>query len=58
MCIRDRAFAGRNGEHARTVHIPVDGMGHEWPAGLWAQSRGIDVTEIILDFFGITWTDN
>ena len=52
------AFAGRNGEHARTVHIPVEGMGHEWPAGIWARSRGIDVTEIILDFFGISWTEN
>ncbi|MDK8796622.1 PHB depolymerase family esterase [Corynebacterium sp. MSK044] len=52
------AFAERNGDQARTAHIPVEGMGHEWPAGIWARSRGIDVTEIILDFFGITWAEH
>lgn len=49
------AFAQRNGDAARTVHIPVEGMGHEWPAGIWAPSRGIDVTETILDFFSVSW---
>lgn len=47
------AFRRRNGDRARTVHIPVEGMNHEWPAGVWARSRGIDVTEDILDFFGV-----
>lgn len=47
------AFGRRNGGNARTVHIPVQGMSHEWPAGPWAQGRGIDVTEEILGFFGI-----
>lgn len=47
------AFRRRNGGNARAVHIPVEGMNHEWPAGVWARNRGIDVTEKILDFFGI-----
>lgn len=47
------AFERRNGDAARTVHIAVDGMSHEWPAGIWARGRGIDVTETILEFFGI-----
>lgn len=47
------AFRRRNGAHARAEHIPVEGMSHEWPAGVWAQNRGIDVTETILGFFGI-----
>lgn len=47
------AFRKRNGDRARTVHIPVEGMNHEWPAGVWARSRGIDVTEEILGFFGV-----
>lgn len=47
------AFHKRNGEQATTEHIAVQGMSHEWPAGVWAQSRGIDVTEKILEFFGI-----
>ncbi|WP_087117890.1 alpha/beta hydrolase family esterase [Corynebacterium urinipleomorphum] len=47
------AFGQRNGGKARAVHIPVEGMNHEWPAGVWARNRGIDVTEGILDFFGI-----
>lgn len=47
------AFKRRNGDRARTVHIPVEDMNHEWPAGVWARSRGIDVTEEILDFFAI-----
>lgn len=47
------AFQRRNGDTARTVHIPVEGMSHEWPAGMWARGRGIDVTDEILGFFGI-----
>ncbi|MCT1683871.1 hypothetical protein M3A74_03455 [Corynebacterium appendicis] len=51
------AFRRRNGGHARADHIPMEGMGHEWPAGVWAQHRGIDVTETVLDFFGIPTLD-
>lgn len=51
------AFRQRNGEHARAEHIAVQGMSHEWPAGVWAQGRGIDVTEKILHFFGIGTLD-
>lgn len=47
------AFQERNGEQARAVHIPVEGMNHEWPAGVWARGRGIDVTDTVLEFFGI-----
>lgn len=47
------AFEQRNGDAARTVHIPVEGMSHEWPAGLWARGRGIDVTDEVLAFFGV-----
>lgn len=48
------AFEQRNAGAARAVHIPVEGMGHEWPAGVWARGRGIDVTEEVLGFFGIS----
>lgn len=51
------AFERRNGDRARAVHIPVEGMSHEWPAGVWAHGRGIDVTEEILGFFGIDMLD-
>lgn len=47
------AFQRRNGDATRAVHVPVEGMNHEWPAGVWARNRGIDVTDKILDFFGI-----
>lgn len=51
------AFERRNAGRARAVHLPVEGMSHEWPAGVWATSRGIDVTEGILEFFGIDSVD-
>lgn len=47
------AFSRRNSGHARAEHIVVEGMSHEWPAGVWAKNRGIDVTATILEFFGI-----
>ncbi|WP_296144916.1 PHB depolymerase family esterase [uncultured Corynebacterium sp.] len=51
------AFERRNGDLARAVHIPIEGMSHEWPAGVWVRGRGIDVTEEILGFFGIDMLD-
>lgn len=50
------AFTRRNGADkqatARTTHIAVTAMGHEWPAGVWARD-GFDATKEILEFFGI-----